>query len=206
VVVYSGAVRQYGPDGALQWTRSTDRFCHLAVGVSLSGVVHVGVENENGESTDLQRFAADGTPLATLEHVTGQYWYSIDIDADGEIASAGAGHSYIGLSRVSAAGADLGYNEFETDSESYVENGIAAGPGGIWTSVIPLDGSSFYEGIVARTLARDGDLRRTLTRSDVIAYDLEHTSDGALAVGGEYYGSEEAPGRGWLTLFEAVGE
>ncbi len=204
VVVFNGGVRQFGPDGVLQWSQATTAFCHLAVAVSPAGVVNVGVENANAESTDLERFAADGTRLATLEQVTGQYWFALDIAADGDLACSAAGHSYVGIYRFDAADAQVGWNEFDTDSGDYVENGVAASADGTTASAVPLDSTAFIDGLQLRRLARDGTLLLTSIRPDVVAYDLDASAAGTIAVGGTFWSSDEASPRGWVTSFAAL--
>ena len=208
VAVMNGSVQVWSGAGEHRWTRSLFH-SRGVVAVDSTGVVHAPVEDAVSiDATRARRFASDGTALADSALLGGEYWTSLDLDADDNYVASTSGHGILDVNRISQAGQRLASTQLDTRDSDYVENGVAVDAFGHAISVYSLlDGLGPYDGFTARRIDPTGTIGWTLTRRERIApggwgfavYDVAADGAGNVAlVGG--YASESFEG-GWIQVF-----
>jgi hypothetical protein len=194
-------VARWDSDGHLGWSLPVVSNEEYGVAIEPSGAVAVATTLD--EPIDLARFAADGTPLDGIEHITAQYHGMFVIDGGGRLLAAASGHSHTDA---------LGHSIRLRDPD-FAPTGIcAAGDGAAW--IYQLDDDSFFarDWVVQRYLG-DGSLawshaqsiQRTLeagpfTDHGTIPFDIAGAPDGRIAIVGSHFGL--AYQGGWIAVFQ----
>jgi hypothetical protein len=205
-----GAVAIHGRTGVARWDSAGTltwsaplAFERYTVAIDPDGVVVAAIESINGESTDLARFAPDGTVLPIQEEISGQYHGMYVIDATGRLLATSSGHSHVDALGVSV---DL------LDAD-FVPNGIcAADTGAAWLYEAD-DNTTFARVWTVDRFLAGNSLAWTYTSTPVQSptifasprgtspHDLAGAAEGRIAVVGEFWGTDDQS-RGWITTFQ----
>jgi hypothetical protein len=87
-------VARWDADGNLTWSAAVTSHGIHGVAIDPRGVVAAAVVSPFGETVDLVRFAADGTPLAGQERIASQSRGMFVLDPVGRLLATGSGHSH----------------------------------------------------------------------------------------------------------------
>jgi len=193
-------VARWDASGKLSWAAAVDAHGEYGVAIDPAGVVDVAVlSTVTGETVDLARFAADGTPLAGQERIANQYHGMFVVDATGRLLATGSGHSHTDA---------LGHSIDLLDPD-YAPNGIcAAGTDAAW----------LYQADDESSLARDWTVNRYHTDGSLawtyhlpllhdgffgelgtIPLDIAGAPDGRIAIVGSFTGPTYFGG--WIATF-----
>ena len=124
-------VARWDTSGNLSWAAAVNSLGEFGVAIEPDGTVDVAVLFD--EPINLVRFAADGTPLEGIDHITEQYHGMFVVDASGRLLATGSGHSHTD---------GFGHSVDIPDSD-FAPNGIcAAGTDVGW--IYQLNDSSFF--------------------------------------------------------------
>jgi hypothetical protein len=192
-------VARWDSNGTLTWTQAIPNLGQYGIAIDPHGVVHVAVSSDNGESQDLRRFAADGTELTLLEHVTPQYQGMLAIDPVGRLLVTSSGHSHT----------DFGSHTVELSDSDFAPNGIAAAAS---------DAAWFHEDNDNSFFARKWTLERIhadntstpfsgffttalpeLEELGTNPHDIAGALDGRVALVGDFHNVNFD--RGWVTVY-----
>jgi hypothetical protein len=194
-------VALWDADGNLRWTTAVSAIGEHGVAIDPQGVVDVAVLSpDSGEPIDLVRFAADGTPLDGVEHITSQYHGMFVVDAAGRLLAAASGHSHT----------DAFGHSVRLDDPDYAPTGIcAAGTD---------DVAWIYQAADDTFLARDWTVNRYHANgalawtyhASVVSHDFDEfgtspldiagAPNGRIAIVGSFSGATYSGG--WIATFK----
>ncbi len=196
-----GGVARWDSDGNLTWSLPVVSNAEYGVAIEPSGAVAVATTVD--EPIDLARFAADGTPLDGVDHITSQYHGMFVIDAAGRLLATASGHSHTDA---------LGHSVRLLDPD-FAPTGIcAAGDGAAWVYQLD-DDSMFARNWIVQRYRGDGSLAwshaqsiqrtrefGTFTDHGTIPFDIAGAPDGRIAIVGSHFGLAYAGG--WIAMFQ----
>jgi hypothetical protein len=186
-------VARWDASGALSWSLPVPAVGLYSVAIDGAGVVNVVVDNGVFDSSDVIRFAPDGSSLAPLEIYTNQYHAVLAVDGAGQLMATSSGHG-----SVSVETAAFSFSA-DTDDPDWVPTGItAAGTGDVLWVYQPTDNdfpatrwsASRYaaSGAYLWSVVRGGTASPFLGSLGVTPRVLAAGPSGELAVGGRYSG------------------
>jgi len=193
-------VARWDASGTLSWAAAVTAFGEYGVAIDPAGVVDVAILSPvTGETVDLARFAADGTPLSTQEQIANQYHGMFVVDATGRLLATGSGHSHTDA---------LGHSIDLLDPD-YAPNGIcAAGTDAVWLYQAD-DESSMARDWTVNRYHGDGSLAWTYHLAALhdgffddlgtIPFDIAGAADGRIAIVGSFAGPTSFGG--WIAVF-----
>ena len=195
-------VARWDTNGNLSWATAVSAGGEYGVAIDPQGVVNVAILSpESGEPIDLARFAADGTPLASVEHITSQYHGMFVIDAGGRLFATASGHSHT----------DGFGDSVDLDDPDYAPNGIcAAGTDVAWLYQAD-DNTTFardwtvnrYHGDHSQVWTYRGKVMNTagfFEEFGTIPLDIAGAPDGRIAIVGSFSGPTY--NGGWIATFK----
>jgi hypothetical protein len=181
-------VARWDTDGQLTWSAAVESHGVSGVAIDPHGVVHVAVESELGETVDLVRFAADGSPLDPIESVVGQPHGMIVIDPVGRLLATGSGHSHTD---------GFGHSVDLPADPDFAPNGICAASSDVGWLHEASDDTFFARDWTFDRFHADGSLASSVTSFvrehgfDEIGtnpHDIAGSLDGRIAIVGEHHG------------------
>ncbi|MEO7734558.1 MAG: hypothetical protein ABIY55_26620 [Kofleriaceae bacterium] len=181
-------VARWDSDGQLTWSAPVESHGVFGVAIDPHGVVHVAVESFLGETVDLVRFAADGSPLDPIESVVGQPHGMIAIDPVGRLLATGSGHSHTD---------GFGHSVDLPGDPDFAPNGICAASSDVGWLHEADDNAFFARDWTFDRFHADGSTASSVTRVihgdqfdevGTIPHDIAGALDGRIAIVGEYNG------------------
>lgn len=189
-------VARWDTDGNLSWATAVSSLGEFGVAIEPDGTVNVAVLFD--EPINLVRFAADGTPVEGVEHITDQYHGMFVVDAGGRLLATASGHSHTDA---------LGHSVRLPDPD-FAPNGIcAAGTEVGWLYQLNDDSVLARDWTVNR-YRTDGSLAWTYSGAvhtsffdelGTIPLDIAGAPDGRIAIVGQFTGPTSLGG--WIAVF-----
>jgi hypothetical protein len=191
-------VARWDGDGNFRWAAAVNSLGEYGVAIEPDGAVDVAVLSD--EPIDLVRFAADGTPLDPIEHITAQYHGMFVVDPGGRRLAAASGHSHtdaFGYSvrlpdpdfaptGICSAGVDDVAWVYQTDDDTFFArdwtvNRYRADRSLLWSYHHPIEPIDFFEEI------------------GTTPFDIAGAPDGRIAIVGSFAGATYFGG--WIATF-----